>query len=231
MQKKLNDNQAIEYLFGLQRFGWKLGLDRIFKLLNAFDDPQRRVSFVHVAGTNGKGSVSAMLASICRRAGYRTGLYTSPHLLDVRERIRLNGRMIPKKRFTALVNQLVPVSDELGCTFFEFITALAFLYFAEQKAEIVILETGLGGRFDATNLVVPVLSVITNIDYDHTEHLGTDLVSIAQEKAGIIKDSIPCLIGDMPKEAERAVIAVCRKKTARITAPKRFAGAAMSISK
>ncbi len=211
MLKKLNDNQAIEYLFGLERFGWKLGLDRIFQLLDAVNNPQRQVSFVHVAGTNGKGSVSAMLASICRQAGYRTGLYTSPHLQNVRERIRLNGRMIPGKKFTDIVNQLVPVSEELGCTFFEFITALAFIYFAAQKAEIVILETGLGGRFDATNVVKPLMSVITNIDYEHTEHLGTDLVSIAKEKAGIIKKSIPCLIGDMPEEAEKAIIAVCNE--------------------
>ncbi|MBN2413815.1 bifunctional folylpolyglutamate synthase/dihydrofolate synthase [candidate division KSB1 bacterium] len=210
MYKKLNENQAIEYLFGLERFGWKLGLERIHELLKTFDNPHRKVSFVHVAGTNGKGSVSAMLASICRQAGYRTGLYTSPHLQDVRERIRLNGRMIPQKTFTEIVNQLFPVSEELKCTFFEFITALAFIYFTAQKAGIVILETGLGGRFDATNVVVPLLSVITTIDYEHTEHLGIDLVSIAKEKAGIVKKTIPCLIGEMPEEAEKAIIDVCK---------------------
>jgi len=208
--KKMNYNQSVEYLFGLQRFGWKLGLERIHKLLDAFDNPQQQVPFVHVAGTNGKGSVSAMLASICHHAGYRTGLYTSPHLQDVRERIRINDQMISKKMFADIVNQLIPVTYKLECTFFEVITALAFVYFAAQQAEIVVLETGLGGRFDATNVVTPVLSIITSIDYEHTEHLGTDLVSIAKEKAGIIKKSIPCIIGNLSDKAEKTIVTVCQ---------------------
>ena len=206
--------QARDYLYSLERFGWKLGLERILQLLDDLGGPQRDCRFIHIAGTNGKGSVAAMLESVFRNAGYKTGLYTSPHLVDVRERVRVNGEMISEHDFAAIMGELVTLCEKTPATFFEVMTALAFAYFSRQQADLVILETGLGGRFDATNVVTPLLSVITSIDLEHTEHLGPDLASIAFEKAGIVKPGVPCVIGDLQPEATEVIERICNEKQA-----------------
>jgi dihydrofolate synthase/folylpolyglutamate synthase len=189
----LTYTEAEKYLYSLEGRGWKLDLERIEKLLEKLDSPHHHFESIHIAGTNGKGSVAAMLESILHHAGYRTGLFTSPHLVEARERIVVSGKQIPQKDLTLLMTRIRPLVDSLGCTFFETVTALAFLYFCEQHVEIAIVEVGLGGRFDATNVLTPILSVITDIDLDHTQHLGNDLLQIASEKAGIIKTGVPCL--------------------------------------
>lgn len=186
---------TLKYLFDLQFFGMKLGLDNILDLLKFMDHPEHSFPAIHVAGTNGKGSTCAMLESIFRAAGYRTGLYTSPHLFHFSERIRVNGAPIPEEDIVRLTNNMRIRIDQLKCTFFEATTAMAFEYFKEQKIDIGIIETGLGGRLDATNVIDPILSVITNIDLEHTEHLGKTVESIAYEKAGIIKPHKICLAG------------------------------------
>ncbi|MBN1559209.1 bifunctional folylpolyglutamate synthase/dihydrofolate synthase [candidate division KSB1 bacterium] len=208
-------DRALLFLNSRIVFGWKLGLASMNRMLAELDSPHCKTSFVHIAGTNGKGSVAAMLESIFRSAGYRTGLYTSPHLIDVRERISLNGEQISESDFGDLVDRLRPVIEKYNATYFETLTLLAFVYFAELMADIVFLEVGLGGRLDATNVVVPELSIITTISFDHTEHLGATLVQIAGEKAGIIKNGRPCLLGEMPPD----VMAVFVDRAARENAP------------
>ncbi len=193
MNKTFED--TLKYLFDLQFFGMKLGLDNIRNLLKFMDHPEHSFPAIHVAGTNGKGSTCAMLESIFRAAGYRTGLYTSPHLFHFSERVRVNGSAIPEDDIVRLTNNMRIRIDHLKCTFFEATTAMAFEYFKEQKIDIGIIETGLGGRLDATNVIDPILSVITNIDLEHTEHLGKTVESIAYEKAGIIKPFKTCLAG------------------------------------
>src|SRR5262249_7094928 len=189
--------EAFGWLYGLQRFGIKLGLENIERLLEELSEsdiwqatPQK---VIHVAGTNGKGSVCAMIDSICRMQGYRTGLFTSPHLVTFRERIRVNGDMISED---AVANGLTNIRNLVANwdphpTFFEVVTALALEHFSDRKVEIVILETGLGGRLDATNAVESNVSVITRIDFDHEKWLGKTISEIAAEKAGIIKQEIP----------------------------------------
>lgn len=172
----------------------------------AFDDyighPHRNYASIHIAGTNGKGSVSHMTASILMEAGYRTGLYTSPHLKDFRERIRLNGKMIPKRKVVDFIEKHNDFISTLKPSFFEMTVALAFDFFAEEKTEVAVIETGLGGRLDSTNIITPVLSVITNIGHDHMDLLGDTLQKIACEKAGIIKEKIPVIIGETSPELQ-----------------------------
>ncbi len=202
--------EATEFLFSLRRFGWRLGLGTVERLLALLGDPQARVPSVHIGGTNGKGSTAAMLAAILQAAGYRTGLYTSPHLLDFTERIRVNGAPIPEREVTRLTAELKdlcaahfahhpipnPPSDRLPHpTFFELTTAMAFLHFARQAAEAAVVEVGLGGRFDATNVIVPEVAVVTNVSLEHQEYLGRTLPEIASEKAGIIKAGVPVVTG------------------------------------
>lgn len=206
--------QAILFLDSRIGAGWKLGLDSIGRLLADLGNPQDKLKCVHIAGTNGKGSTAAMLESICRNAGYRTGLYTSPHLLDVGERIQVDRNMIATNEFARLMQLLAPFIIKYNATYFETLTALAFLYFAEMDLDIVILETGLGGRLDATNVIVPILSIITTIDLEHTQHLGDTLEKIAGEKAGIAKPGVPCLIGDMPRAAEKVIRSTCKQQNA-----------------
>lgn len=186
---------SIAYLFSLQKFGMKFGLRNIRALLHSAGDPQKRFPSVHIAGTNGKGSTSSMTAAILTAAGYSVGLYTSPHLVSFRERIRINGIMIPQSELVRLVRLLQPSIDALHATFFEAATAIAFLYFAEQNVDIAVIETGLGGRLDSTNILTPLVSVITTIGKDHQEQLGKTLTAIAVEKAGIIKRHVPVVIG------------------------------------
>src|ERR1041384_1854535 len=189
--------QAIEYLYSLRLFGTKLGLENTFRLAELAGNPQQRLRFIHVAGTNGKGSTCAMLESVYRAAGFKTGLFTSPHLINFCERIEVNRVPVSEEEVVRLVAEMQPLlaqfSAESHPTFFEVVTIMALKYFAEQQCEIVIWETGLGGRLDATNIVTPLASVITNIQRDHEQWLGHTLAKIAFEKAGIIKPGIPVI--------------------------------------
>lgn len=192
----------------LETLGIKLGLERSRTLLAAMGDPQRRFPSVLVAGTNGKGSTSALLASMARAAGYRTGLYTSPHLEQVEERLQINGQLIESGRFAELLAELIALAErETGSppTYFEAVTLAAFRWFAEEEVEIAIVEVGLGGRLDATNLADPILSVITPIGFDHQEYLGTTLTSIAREKAGILRSGRPAVVWIEEPEAAESV--------------------------
>ena len=199
----MNYNQTLEFLFqSLPAFetkgatAYKPGLERIAAFCRHLGNPQRNFFTIHVAGTNGKGSVSHIIASVLQQAGYRTGLFTSPHLQDFRERIRVDGEMIPKQKVVNFVDKHHDKMVELELSFFEMTTAMAFDYFAQSEVEVAVIETGLGGRLDATNVIVPILSIITNIGLEHTALLGDTLQKIAAEKAGIIKKSIPVLIGE-----------------------------------
>jgi len=198
----LSYQEAVDYLSALSPFGIKLGLDTIKALCEFIGEPQKSFPSVLVAGTNGKGSVCAYLAAILQHAGYKTGLYTSPHLVDIRERIRIGGRLIPEDRFAFFMNEMRRTAEDLFNrkklgqfpTYFEFITAAAFLWFREEKIDVGVMEIGLGGRFDAVNIIEPVLSVITEIDYDHQKHLGRTLTAIAGEKAGIMRKDKPVIL-------------------------------------
>jgi len=183
--------EAIQFLYGLRLFGAKFGLENTSRLAALAGNPQAKLRFIHVAGTNGKGSTCAMLESIYRAAGLRVGLFTSPHLVSFRERIQINRRLIPENDIVRLVEELRPASEAHETTLFEFATVMALKYFAEHQCDLVIWETGLGGRLDATNIVNPLASVITNIGFDHTQWLGETLEKIAGEKAGIIKPGVP----------------------------------------
>ena len=202
---------SVAFLYGLQRHGIKLGLETIRSLLAALDHPERRFHALHIGGTNGKGSTAAIVASVLASAGYRVGLYTSPHLVDFRERIRVNGEPIPEDQVARLTDALrAACPPELNPTFFEFTTAMAFRHFAEAGVDAAVLEVGLGGRYDATNVVTPLVSCITTVSFDHEEFLGHDLASIAFEKAGIIKPLVPVVAGPLPAEAGRVVEMVAK---------------------
>lgn len=205
----MNFEQAVTFLYTRESKGWKLDLSRITALMAAIDNPHLQLQGIHIAGTNGKGSVAAMLESIFFHQGYRTGLYTSPHLYDPRERIRIDREMVEEEYFLRSVEKLRPFIIEYDATFFEAMTAIAFDVFATLDLEWVILETGLGGRFDATNIFQPVLSIITNIQFDHVQHLGNTLELIAFEKAGIIKPETPCIVGMIPVSALRVIEKRC----------------------
>ncbi len=203
----MNYSQTLEFLFSsmpsFQEKGvcaYKPGLERVTAFCRHLGNPQRNYFTIHVAGTNGKGSVSHMLASILQQAGYRTGLFTSPHLSDFRERIRIDGEMISKQKVVNFVDKHHDKMVELGLSFFEMTAALAFDYFAQNDCEVVVVETGLGGRLDATNIILPAVSVITNVGLEHTDLLGDTLPKIAAEKAGIIKKSIPIVLGEANDE-------------------------------
>jgi dihydrofolate synthase / folylpolyglutamate synthase len=185
--------EAIRWLYGTQTAGIKLGLENIRRLLDDLGSPHRQLACIHVAGTNGKGSVSAMLDSVGRAAGLRTGLYTSPHLVRFNERIQVSGQAITDDEVLAGLNVIREAIASCGCTptFFEITTALGFLHFVNQQVDLAIMETGLGGRLDATNLITPLVSVITSIDLDHQKILGDSRAKIAREKAGIIKPGVP----------------------------------------
>ena len=195
--------EATAYLFSRRQKGMKLGLDQIQNLLKRLDNPERKFHSIHIAGTNGKGSTSAILESILREAGYRTGLYTSPHLIDMRERIKIAGKSITEERVVEILETLIPHVEATGASFFETLTAMAFLYFAEEEVDVAVLETGLGGRLDATNVVVPLLTIITEIGLDHTRILGENLKSITYEKAGILKPGVACIVGAGNQEVRR----------------------------
>ena len=188
--------EILDKLFALQRFGIKPGLERTFMLCREFGDPHKAFPVLHVAGSNGKGSVCSMIASVLQEAGFKTGLYTSPHLVDFNERIRINGRKISDQNIVKLAEEMLPYSETISSTFFEITTVMAFKYFADNNIDIAVLETGMGGRFDSTNVVDPLISVITSISLEHREYLGNTLEEIAFEKAGIIKEGRPVIIAD-----------------------------------
>ena len=199
----MNYTETLDYLFSsmpsFQQVGgdaYKPGLERIAEFCRSIGNPQRNYFVIHVAGTNGKGSISNMLAAVLQQAGYQTGLFTSPHLTDFRERIRVNGEMIPKQKVVNFVDRYRSEMERLQLSFFEMTTAMAFDYFAQSDVEVAVIETGLGGRLDATNIVQPILSVITNIGLEHTEYLGDSLPKIAREKGGIIKKCTPVVVGE-----------------------------------
>ncbi len=186
---------TLRYLYALEYRGMKFGLRNIRVLVREAGHPERAFPSIHIAGTNGKGSTSAFLASAFTEAGYRTGLYTSPHLLRFTERIRIDGKEIDGHRLVEYVRRLRPLIEKTRATFFEATTCVAFLYFADEKVDVAVIETGLGGRLDATNVLRPLVSVITNVSLEHTELLGKTVRAIAREKGGIIKPSIPAVTG------------------------------------
>lgn len=212
--------EMIHRLFNLNLFGgMKLGLQNVQRLQQLVDFPDRSFASIHIAGTNGKGSVATKIACAFQHAGYRVGLYTSPHLSCFRERIRLDGQMIPEEAVASLLKMLFELTakEEIPATFFEVTTFLALLYFAQEKADVVVLETGLGGRLDATNVVHPCLSVITSISLDHTDLLGTTREAITREKAGIIKTKTPVVIGPhVPIEPIQEAAQSCQSQVIQI---------------
>jgi dihydrofolate synthase/folylpolyglutamate synthase len=193
---------------------YKEDLHNTIELCNALGNPQQQFKTIHVAGTNGKGSTSHMLAAILQKAGYKTGLYTSPHIKDFGERIRINGQMINEQFVTDFVERTNTITKKIGPSFFELTVAMAFEYFAFEKVDIAIIETGLGGRLDSTNIINPILSVITNIGYDHMNLLGNTLTEIASQKAGIIKNNTPAIIGELLPETMRVFIKEANEKEA-----------------
>jgi dihydrofolate synthase/folylpolyglutamate synthase len=207
-------SRTIAYLYGLQRRGMKFGLSNIRALLTSVGNPQNAFPSIHVAGTNGKGSTCSFLASIFMEAGYRTGLYTSPHLVRFTERIRINGREIPEKRLVRYADSTRSVVESRRATFFEATTCIAFQYFADEGVDIAVIETGLGGRLDSTNVIIPLASIITNIALDHTRQLGSTLSAIAREKGGIIKRGVPVVIGSLDGAAERRIRSIARRERA-----------------
>jgi len=215
--------ETIEYLFGLQKYGIKFGLTNSALLMERMNEPHRRFRSVHIAGTNGKGSTASFLDSMLRAAGYRVGLYTSPHLVSFTERIRIDGMPVSEQQVVKLADRVRQCAagtgpdgrEALSPTFFEVTTAMAFTCFAESAVDIAVIETGMGGRLDSTNVIMPLVSVITNIDLEHTEFLGPTLAAIAGEKAGIIKPGIPVVTCTVQPEA----VAVLEKEAARKAAP------------
>jgi len=213
--------QTLDYLFGrlpmYQRQGvaaYKADIGNIIKACEKLENPHLNFKSVHIAGTNGKGSTAHMIASILQESGYTVGLYTSPHLKDFRERIKINGQMIRKTEVISFVSNNKDFFETLELSFFEFTTALAFNYFAKQKVDIAIIETGLGGRLDSTNIIRPELAIITNISLDHTNFLGDTIEKIAKEKSGIIKENTPIIIGRKQKETKDIFKKVATEKNA-----------------
>ena len=205
--------ETVEYLFNstpmfqnVGSAGYKEGLDNTITLDNHFDNPHKKFKTIHIGGTNGKGSCSHTIAAILQSAGYKVGLFTSPHLVDFRERIRINGVMIPEQYVVDFVENEKDFFEPLHPSFFELTTALAFKYFAENNVDIAVIEVGLGGRLDCTNIISPILSVITNIGFDHIQFLGNTLEKIASEKAGIIKNNTPVVIGETTPETRTVFI-------------------------
>ena len=205
----MNYLETVNYLFNIapvfEHIGasaYKEGLDNTYLLDEHFGHPHRKFKSIHIAGTNGKGSCSHTLAAILQNDGYKVGLYTSPHIMDFRERIKINGERISKEYVIEFVNQEKNLFEKIHPSFFEVTTALAFKYFAEQHVDYAIIEVGLGGRLDCTNIITPILSIITNISFDHTNFLGNTLEKIAKEKAGIIKQNIPVIIGETTTETK-----------------------------
>ena len=212
----MNYQEAIEKLTSNGMFYIDLSLDRIKSALEKLGNPQDFLKYIHVAGTNGKGSCSHTLAAILQSAGYKVGLYTSPHLVDFRERIRVDGKMVSEEYVIRFVEEHRTFFEPLHPSFFELATAMAFNYFAESKVDVAIVEVGMGGRLDCTNIITPDLSIITNISFDHTQFLGDTLAKIASEKAGIIKEGVPVVIGECTDETRPVFIEQAKKASSPI---------------
>ena len=207
--------QAIKYLYDLQPIGIKFGLSNTLSLLNHLSNPHQRIKTIHVAGTNGKGSICSMLSCILQAAGYKVGLYTSPHLVDFTERISINGHPVAQSeviRLTEKIRRAIWEGDFTSAhpTFFEVVTVMALAYFNEQHVDLAIMEVGMGGRLDATNVIQPLLGIISNIDLDHQQYLGKSLRHIAKEKAGIIKKNMPIIIGACQPEVLEIITCTCQ---------------------
>lgn len=219
----MNYQQTLDYLFSqlpmFQRVGasaYKADLNNTIELCKLLHHPEKNFKSIHIAGTNGKGSTSHMLASILQEAGYKVGLYTSPHLKDFRERIKINGVMISEQEVVDFVIKHQSEFEQINLSFFEWTVGLAFDYFSKKQVDIAVIETGLGGRLDSTNVITPLVSVITNIGKDHTQFLGETLAKIASEKAGIIKENIPIIIGETQQETQQVFIDKALEKSAKI---------------
>ena len=209
--------EAMKYITEVGNFGSNYGLERTYKLLELLDNPQDKLKIIHVAGTNGKGSTTAMITSMLKGCGYKVGMYTSPFLEEFEERIQINGENIPKEKLAQLITKIKYAVDKVieegynHPTEFEIITVLMFLYFATEEVDFAVVEVGLGGRLDSTNVITPILSVITSISFDHTNLLGNTLEEIAAEKAGIIKSCIPTVIYPQEEMAERVISSKCQE--------------------
>ncbi len=208
--------QSLDYLYGLERFGMIFGLTQVSRILEAIGNPHQEIQAIHIGGTNGKGSTAAMIASILQKEGYRVGLYISPHLIRFTERIKVNGKEIEKEEVARLTEWMRKKIEEAGITppftFFDFTTAMAFYYFIEKRVDLSVVEVGLGGRLDSTNVIDPLLSIITNISKDHEEQLGRSLLSIAREKAGIIKKGRPLITAVTQPHVLRLFSTICKEK-------------------
>ena len=220
MSKKFNSaefNQLLEDLYVLQRLGIKVGLEHTQRLLEVCSNPQDNFISIHIAGTNGKGSTSAMLSSILIEAGYNVGLYTSPHLLKFNERIRVNSIPISDERIVEFMSKYKSAINEIESTFFEATTAMTFDYFDKKKVDVAVIETGLGGRLDSTNVIKPKVTVISSITADHTEILGDDLETIAFEKGGIIKMGVPLILSSQSEEVKNVLLEIADRKDVNVT--------------
>jgi len=208
--------QSLDYLYGLEKFGMIFGLTQVERILEAIGQPHQEVQAIHIGGTNGKGSTAAMMASILQKEGYRVGLYTSPHLIHFTERIKVNGKEIEQEEVAKLAGWMRERIEAAGIaplfTFFDFTTAMALLYFKQKRVDLAILEVGLGGRLDSTNVVNPLLSIITNIAKDHEEYLGKSVLKIAREKAGIIKQGRPLITAASQPPVLRLFSKICQEK-------------------
>lgn len=234
----MNYQETIQYLYNrlpvfhhIGAKAYKPGLANTKKLMDAFRHPYRNYQTIHVAGTNGKGSVSHFLSAILQAAGYRVGLYTSPHLVDFSERIRLNGKQISRQYVIDFVKNNENLIEDIKPSFFEITMAMAFQYFSDKKTDIAVVETGLGGRLDSTNIIEPILSVITNIGFDHTLFLGNTLPEIAAEKAGIIKPNTPVIIGESHSETELLFMSKAKAENAPIVFAEKMCGSLPSVYK
>jgi dihydrofolate synthase/folylpolyglutamate synthase len=208
--------KSLDYLYGLEKFGMIFGLNQVEKILSATGNPHQEIQAVHIGGTNGKGSTAAMISSILQKEGYRIGLYTSPHLIRFTERIKVNGKEIEEEEVAALTEWMKQEIERAGIpprfTFFDFTTAMAFHYFKRKLVDLAVLEVGLGGRLDSTNVVDPLISVITNVAKDHEEHLGKSILKIAGEKAGIIKKGRPLITAATTPQVLHLFSRICREK-------------------
>lgn len=211
----MNYKKSLEYLYSLQKTGIKFGLEKILSLLKFLGNPHKKFKSIHIAGTNGKGSTSSFIASILSEMKFKVGLYTSPHLVRFNERIKVDGKEIEDEYLIESINLLRSEIEKIKPTFFEVTTAIAFKYFSDLEVDYAVIETGLGGRLDATNVIIPEVSVITKVDYDHQEYLGNTLEKIASEKGGIIKENIPVVIGRNVEEVKKTLEKIAIEKNSK----------------
>ena len=216
----MNYKDALDYLYPLVRHGTKLGLEVEIELLTGIGDPHKSLRSIHIAGSKGKGSVAAFISAILKEAGYKVGTFTSPHLIDFTERIRVDWEPIPEEDVVRLVSELKPIADRMSAesitkapSFFEMATAMAFKYFEEKEVDLAVIEAGMGGRYDSTNIIKPVLSIFTHLSLEHSEYLGRSLARIAKDKAGIVKDGVPVIMSERSDVIER----VCKEKKCDMT--------------